>query len=98
MATLLGADIVYALPEGYLPLALQPNQDPEKRFGKHKEMRVLNDLPWNIEAQAHLLDDMVTPADKMFVRNNGLIPEKIDPDSWTLTIKGESVSKEKPTA
>lgn len=95
MAALLGAEIVYALPEGYTPLALQQNQDPGKLFGKHKEMRVLNDLPWNIEAQAHLLDDSVTPAAKMFIRNNGLIPEEIDPESWTLTIKGESVTQEK---
>lgn len=95
MAALLGAEIVYALPEGYLPLALQDDRDPGKLFGKHKEMRVLNDLPWNIEAQAHLLDDSVTPANNMFIRNNGLIPEEINPDTWTLTIKGESAAQEK---
>ncbi|MDN3686483.1 sulfite oxidase [Cyclobacterium jeungdonense] len=95
MAALLGAEIVYALPEGYLPLALQQNQDPGILFGKHEEMRVLNDLPWNIEAQAHLLDDSVTPANKMFIRNNGLIPEDINPDTWTLTIRGESAAQEK---
>ncbi|SHM99928.1 Mo-co oxidoreductase dimerisation domain-containing protein [Cyclobacterium lianum] len=95
LATLLGAEIVYALPDGYTPLVLQGNNDPVKLFGKHKDMVVLNDQPWNVEAQAHLLDDPITPADKMFIRNNGIIPENIDVDNWTLTIRGESVSQEK---
>lgn len=48
--------------------------DPFKLFNKNKEMIVLNDKPWNIEAQAHLLDDKITPASSMFIRNNGLVP------------------------
>lgn len=95
LGALLGAKIVYALPEGYLPLALHQENDPGKLFGKHEEMVVLNDQPWNVEAQAHLLDESPTPADKMFIRNNGIIPEDIDVNSWTLTIKGESSSQEK---
>ncbi|NHE55732.1 sulfite oxidase [Cyclobacterium plantarum] len=95
LGALLGAKIVYALPEGYLPLALHQENDPGKLFGKHEEMVVLNDQPWNVEAQAHLLDEPVTPADKMFIRNNGIIPEDVDVNSWTLTIKGESSSQEK---
>ncbi|MFC4096888.1 sulfite oxidase [Euzebyella saccharophila] len=93
---LIGTEIVYGLkiPRGYAPLALQ-DPDPFKLFGKDKEMVVLNDKPWNMEAQAHLLNDKVTPSSKMFIRNNGLIPEEIDTDSWTLTINGESVQKEK---
>ena len=31
----------------------------------------------------------------MFIRNNGLIPEGIDPKTWTLTIDGESVQNKK---
>lgn len=95
LGALLGAEIVYALPEGYLPLALSQEKDPATPFGKHEEMVVLNDQPWNVEAQAHLLDDVVTPADKMFIRNNGIIPENIAVDKWTLTIKGESSRQEK---
>lgn len=82
------------MPSGYSPLALSDN-DPFQLFSKNKEMVVLNDKPWNIEAQAHLLDDKVTPNSAMFIRNNGLIPENIDVNSWTLTIDGESVVKEK---
>ena len=63
--------------------------------GKHPEMIVLNDRPINAETPAHLLNDLVTPADLFFVRNNGLVPGNIDIKSWTLTIGGESVKKEK---
>jgi len=61
--------------------------------GKHPDLVVLSDKPWNIETPPHLLDDDITPADKLFVRNNGLIPENINVPKWTLTIDGESVKK-----
>ncbi|MEO9475655.1 MAG: sulfite oxidase [Cyclobacteriaceae bacterium] len=95
-AGLIGADIVFgsSMPEGYTPLALQ-DPDPFKMFDKNKGMSILNDKPWNIEAQAHLLDDLVTPNASMFIRNNGVIPKNIDADNWTLTIDGESVAGEK---
>ncbi|MFH4965176.1 sulfite oxidase [Gaetbulibacter sp. M235] len=95
-ATLIGAEIVFGsnIMEGYIPLALQ-DPDPFKMFNKHKEMIVLNDKPWNIEAQAHLLDDKITPNSCMFIRNNGLVPENIDAKKWVLKIDGESVVKEK---
>lgn len=95
-ATLLGTDIVYGakMLEGYKPLGLQ-EPDPFKLFKKNKEMVVLNDKPWNIEAKAHLLDDKVTPNAAMFIRNNGKIPYEIDAEKWTLTIDGESVKKQK---
>ncbi|MEP2236918.1 MAG: sulfite oxidase [Maribacter sp.] len=96
LAALLGVDIVFKelMPEGYTPVALQDN-DPFKLFDKDKGMVVLNDKPWNIEAQAHLLDDKVTPNKSIFIRNNGLIPEEIDIENWTLTIDGESVKQTK---
>jgi len=95
-ATLIGTEFVFGsqMLNGYTPLALQ-DSDPFKLFNKHKDMVVLNDKPWNIEAQAHLLDDEVTPNSCMFIRNNGLVPEGIDPNSWRLTIDGESVKNKK---
>ncbi|GAB3259774.1 sulfite oxidase [Larkinella harenae] len=89
----LGTEIVFAnnLPAHYVPVAFDPNPMP----GKHKDLTVLNDKPWNVETPAHLLDDPITPADKMFIRNNGLIPEKIDVATWKLTINGESVKAPK---
>ena len=96
MASVIGADIVFGsvMPEGYKPLAFQ-DPDPFKMFDKDKGMVVLNDKPWNIEAKAHLLDDKITPNKFMFIRNNGLIPENIDTNSWTLTFDGESARQEK---
>ena len=95
-ATLIGAEIIFGsnILEGYVPLALQ-DPDPFKMFNKNKEMVLLNDKPWNMEAQAHLLDDAITPNSCMFIRNNGLIPESIDVRNWVLKIDGESVTKEK---
>ena len=51
---------------------------------------LLNDRPVNAETPAHLLDDAVTPARHLFVRNNGLLPEAPDPARWTLTVDGEA--------
>ena len=95
-ATIIGTELVFGtkILNGYVPLALQ-DPDPFKMFNKHPEMVVLNDKPWNIEAQAHLLDDRVTPNSCMFVRNNGLLPEGVDAKSWKLTIDGESVTNKK---
>ncbi|MBB6003264.1 sulfite oxidase [Arcicella rosea] len=63
---------------------------------KNKELIILSDKPWNVETPPHLLDDKVTPVEKMFIRNNGLIPEgNIDINTWTLTIGGESVKTTK---
>ena len=96
MASILGTKIVFGdqMPATYLPLGLQ-DSDPFKMFNKDREMVVLNDRPWNMEAQAHLLNDKITPNKFMFIRNNGKIPENIDSSSWTLTIDGESVNRKK---
>jgi DMSO/TMAO reductase YedYZ molybdopterin-dependent catalytic subunit len=96
LATFIGAEVVYgsSLPLGYDLLALEES-DPFKLFNKHKDMTVLNDKPWNIEAKAHLLNDNITPNANMFIRNNGLLPEAIDAEKWTLTIDGESVENQK---
>lgn len=96
LASIVGAEIVFgaSLPEGYPLLALQ-DPDPFKMFNKDAQMVLLNDKPWNMEAQAHLLDDNVTPNKYMFIRNNGNIPKTLNADNWTITFDGESVTKEK---
>ena len=96
VGTIIGAEVVFAhmMPEGYVPLAFQ-DPDPFKMFGKNKEMVVLNDRPWNIEAQAHLLNEKITSNQNMFIRNNGKIPENIDVKNWTITFDGESVKAPK---
>ena len=91
LSGLLGLEVVFAssMPKDYIPL-MDHRQDPFKNLNKHKQMIVLNDRPLNMEAQAHLLNDEVTPADKMFVRNNGITPQKMDVKNWRLVIDGES--------
>lgn len=92
LATLLGIEIVYGelMPKDYTPVAFQET-DPFQLFNKDEAMVVLNDRPWNMEAQAHLLNDRVTPNKYMFIRNNGLVPESVNEEAWQLTIDGEAV-------
>lgn len=96
VGTIVGSEIIYAhmMPEGYVPLALQ-DPDPFKMFSKNKEMVVLNDRPWNMEAQAHLLNEKITSNQFMFIRNNGKIPEEIDVKNWKVVFDGESVKAPK---
>ncbi len=96
LASLAGVNIVFAstIPQGYELLAFQ-DPDPFKMFELDSSMVVLNNKPYNIEAQAHLLDDKVTPNARMFIRNNGIIPKEINADQWSLSIDGESVNEVK---
>ncbi|MDX2248391.1 MAG: sulfite oxidase [Bacteroidia bacterium] len=97
MGSVWGAPIVFAdkMPKGLIPIGLLEPDGPFPIKGKHSGLTILSDKPWNVETPAHLLDDLVTPADKLFIRNNGNIPENINPATWTLTIGGESVKQEK---
>lgn len=97
LGAVLGANMVFGanFPAKLIPALLADSDDPFELDGKSRELKVLNDKPWNIETPAHLLDDRVTPADKMFVRNNGLLPASFDLESWTLTIEGEAVNQTK---
>ena len=95
LASLVGTKVMFAenIPAHVTPLPLV--DDP--MAAKDPGMVVLSNRPWNVETPAHLLDDLVTPVDKMFIRNNGLPPvaNTIDPSTWTLTINGESVKQER---
>ena len=98
LGTVLGAEMVFAknFPRGLIPAALADSDIPFQLPGKHPGLVVLNDRPINAETPPHLLDDPVTGADVLFVRNNGIPPERdtIDPSSWQLTVGGESVTRE----
>lgn len=55
-------------------------------------LTLLNDRPLNAETPPHLLDDMITPNDRHFVRNNGIIhPSAYETDTagWKLKVDGE---------
>ncbi|WP_282776239.1 sulfite oxidase [Phaeodactylibacter xiamenensis] len=95
----LGAPMVYGkhFPAGMIPAGLAQEDAPFQIPGKHPDLIVLNDRPLNVETPAHLLDDKLTPADKFFIRNNGIPPEEdeINVNTWTLSIEGESVRQKK---
>ncbi len=97
MSAAIGASIPFAhlMPGGLIPAALAQTSEAFEIPGK-EGLIVLNDRPVNAETPAHLLDDAVTPGRYLFVRNNGTPPAmaSIDLDSWTLTIGGESASRE----
>lgn len=93
VAAALGARIPFhrSFPSGLIPSALADEPAAFVLEGKDG-LVVLNDRPINAETPAHLLDDDVTPNERHFVRNNGLVPEmaeKMDASGWTLTVDGE---------
>lgn len=82
------------LPEGYRPVGLARAQGMEDMdaMADKDGLTLLNDRPVNAETAPHLLDDNVTPASRLFVRNNGMVPDQaftMDATDWTLTIDGE---------
>ncbi len=91
MSAAVGASIPFAhlMPGGLIPAALAQSTASFELPGKDG-LTVLNDRPINAETPAHLLDDEVTPASRLFVRNNGIPPVEPDVDAWTLELDGES--------
>ena len=97
LVSVLGSGIVFAknIPQSISILGEEAFRKTDLPTGKNKEMMLLNDRPLNIETPPHLLDDNITPADKMFVRNNGNLPENINASTWELAIEGESAKSRK---
>ena len=95
MMGILGTQIPFAkyIPEGLIPAQLAYGQSAFSIPGKVAGLSILNDRPLNAETPPHLLDDEVTPAEKLFVRNNGIPPKMPSMNAWTLTIEGEAAQK-----
>jgi len=93
----LGSNMVFAdnFPAGMIPAGLAHSDLPFSLPGKRAGLTVLNDKPINAETPPELLDDPLTPNDLFFVRNNGIPPEGIDVNNWTLTIEGEAAATKK---
>ena len=92
----LGASVVYS-NQGANQSAPALSTTPTETFtieGKDG-LRLLSDHPINAETPPHLLNDDITPINRMFVRNNGIPPQSVNFDTWTLTVDGESVQSSK---
>ena len=89
--SVMGLNVVFGknLKDGVSLVGLEG--DSEAVPGKSNDLSILNTKPWNAETPPHLLDPDITPAEVMFVRNNGMAPTGVDPDKWTLSFDGESV-------
>lgn len=101
----LGTTIPFArtMPPGLLPAAFAqaPTTAPAAnapppagpavlRMDGKAALILLAERPLNAETPETMLDDAVTPADKFFIRNNGLIPETAaDPKAWRIKVDGE---------
>lgn len=86
----LPAPLMSRFGPGLLSQALAQEAAPALTPGK-AGLSLLSDRPLNLETPPHLLDDDVTPASAMFVRNNGVAPD-VTPEAaaaWTLAIDGE---------
>jgi len=92
LTAILGAEIVFHrfMPAGLIPAALADSNEGFSIEGKDG-LTIMNDRPINAETPAHLLNDDITPANRLFVRNNGIPPVAADPETWKLNITGESV-------
>ncbi|WP_343081029.1 sulfite oxidase [Ostreiculturibacter nitratireducens] len=72
------------IPQGFIPAAFAQDNVLAGKDG----LTLLNDRPVNAETPPELLDDAITPTNRHFVRNNGLVPDDTSADNWTLTVDG----------
>ena len=101
MSAAVGGAIPFAvnMPGGLIPAAFaQPAASPPAPKGpqylnfpgKDGKLVVLGERPLVAETPEHLLDDDTTPTNRLFIRNNGLIPEAAkEPDKWKFVVDGE---------
>lgn len=80
---------MHLTPAGWVPAAVA-DAAPGAVLAEKPGLRLLNDRPVNAETPAHLLDDEVTPASCLFVRNNGVPPVSSSPEGWLLAVEGEA--------
>ncbi len=87
MGALIGATIPFQrnMPSGFIPEAIAAS---DMKITAKNGLTILNDRPVNAETPPHLLDDEVTPTSRHFIRNNGVPPEDMNPDTWKLKIDG----------
>ncbi len=68
---------------------MQDRMNALAQFGKDR-LTILGETPLVAETPEELLDDDTTPIARFFIRNNGLLPERVeDPEAWRFVIDGE---------
>ena len=72
------------IPQGFIPAAFASENPLDGKLG----LTLLNDRPVNAETPPEFLDDAITPTDRHFIRNNGLMPDTTAAEGWTLTVDG----------
>ncbi len=94
MSSLVGGYVVFHqfMPAGLIPAVFANTLSDFKIEGKDG-LTVLNDRPLNAETPPHLLNDAITPVERLFIRNNGIPPKNPAADKWSLTIDGESAEQ-----
>jgi len=70
--------------------AIGPDQQRALVAAEKPELRILPTVELNAESPAHLLDDDITPVERLFARNTGTmpLPSASDIAAWTLAIDG----------
>ena len=68
-----GIPMARYMPAGLIPVPLAGAAQSVALPGK-SGLILLSDRPIGAECPAHLLDDSITPVERLFVRNNGLPP------------------------
>ena len=93
MSVAIGATIPFyrSMPVELIPVVFAESSTDLELPGKDG-LTILNDRPINAETPPHLLDNEITPNNRHFVRNNGLLSQSATSgtvDDWALTINGE---------
>ncbi len=86
MGAMVGGAIPFSenMPAGFIPVALANEHMLTGKDG----LTLLNDRPVNAETPPHLLDDAITPTNRHFIRNNGIVPDDMNAQNWRLTVDG----------
>ena len=86
-----GVPMARHMPAGLIPVPLAGAAQSLALPGK-SGLVILSDHPIGAECPAHLLDDPITPVERLFVRNNGVPPSvaRSGADDWTVEIAGEA--------
>ena len=79
----------FSIPMNVVPLYANDTLKIDN-IHKKNDLTILNDRPINAETPPHLLDDPITPTNRHFVRNNGIMPDLSSNEisNWKLRIEG----------